>query len=266
MLAPHHQIVGGGRIEVRDGEAIAGAIAGARPDWVVHLAAFTNVDGAEEREDEALAVNGEGTAHAARAARAAQARFLYVSSDYVFDGQKRTPYVEDDVTAPLSAYGRSKLAGEQAAMAVLPDCLIARSAWIYGRHRKNFVDSILALAESRPQVQVVKDEEGSPTYAPDLARGLAALIEAGASGVVHVVNTGGTSRYHLARTALRLAGEDPEKIVPTTQAQFKRPAPRPAYSVLSTARFETLTSETLRPWEAALADYVASRRTSEAAR
>lgn len=266
VLESRHQLVGGERIDVRDAKAIARAIAEARPDWVVHLAAFTNVDGAEARPDEAQAVNGEGTEHVALAARAIRARLLCVSSDYVFDGGKRAPYVEEDVPAPLSAYGRSKLAGEQAATGVLPDCLIARSAWLYGRHRRNFVDSILELAVARPRVEVVEDEEGSPTYAPDLAQGITALVEAGASGIVHVANTGGTSRYNLARAALRLAGEDPEKIVPTTQSRFGRPAPRPPYSVLASNRFAALTGESLRPWEAALADYVASRRTSEAAR
>jgi dTDP-4-dehydrorhamnose reductase len=266
VLESRHQIVGGEHIDVRDAEAISHAVVEARPDWVVHLAAFTNVDGAEGHADEVQAVNTEGTAHVALAARATRARLLYLSSDYVFDGRKRSPYVEEDVPAPLSTYGRSKVGGELAVRAASPDWLIVRSAWLYGRHRRNFIDTILDLAASRARVEVVEDEEGSPTYVPDLARGLAALIAAGATGIVHVTNTGSANRYQLATAALQLAGEDPAKLVPTTQARFGSPAPRPKYSVLSSARYASLTGEPMRPWEAALADHVALRRASEAAR
>jgi dTDP-4-dehydrorhamnose reductase len=260
-----HEVVNTERIDVRDAVAVSEAIGSTRPDWVIHLAAFTDVDGAEARNEEAHAVNADGTSHVARGARAAGARLLVMSTDYVFDGEKGAPYVEEDFPAPLCAYGRSKLAGERVAKAVLPDCLIARSSWIYGQHRRNFVDAILDQA-GKPQITVVEDEEGSPTYAVDLARGLLELVDVGARGIVHVVNAGGVSRADLARAVLRLAGENPSKVVPTTRARLGRPAMRPAYSVLSTARYQSLAGQPLRSWEDALADYVTSRRSSEAAR
>lgn len=264
-LDGRHEVVGREHIEVRDADAIGRAIAGARPDWVVHLAACTDVEGAENRREEAHAVNADGTAHVARATRTAGARLLYLSTDYVFDGAKRTPYDEEDATAPISVYGRSKLAGEQVARAVLPDCTTVRSAWLYGRHRRNFVDAILDQV-GKARIRVVEDEEGSPTYAPDLARALVALLEAAAEGIVHVVNQGEASRFELARAILRLAGEDADKIVPTTQARLRRLARRPIYSVLSTARYARLVGEPLRHWEAALAEHLALKRTSEATR
>lgn len=258
LAAARHAVAGEERVDVRDPEAVARAVARARPDWVIHLAAYTRVDEAESHEPEARAVNVDGTEQVARAARAAGARLLYMSTDYVYDGEKPAPYVEDDPPAPRSAYGRSKLDGERRAAAVLPECLIVRGGWLYGRE-KGFVNAILAAAAARPRLEVVEDEEGSPTYAPDLARALAALVEAGASGIVHAANQGGTSRYALARAALELAGDDPAKVVPTTRAAFGRPAARPRYAVLACARYARLTGAVLRPWRDALAEHVALR-------
>jgi dTDP-4-dehydrorhamnose reductase len=275
LAAAGHAVVGEPRrpdtgerlIDVRSGAAVARAIAEAEPDWVVHLAAYTRVDDAERQPREAEAVNAGGTANVARAARALGARLLVMSTDYVFDGRRphRTPYVETDPTGPRSVYGRTKLEGERRAAAIVPDCLIVRSSWLYGA-RQGFVDAILDLAASRPPVQVVSDEEGSPTYAPDLAAALVALLEAGASGPVHAANAGGVTRLELARTALRLAGDDPAKVVPTTQKAFGRAAPRPEFSVLDCTRCAALTGRALRPWEAALAEHVALRRAHEVTR
>jgi dTDP-4-dehydrorhamnose reductase/4-ketoreductase len=263
LMEESHEVAGRDRVDVCDAVAIERAILAARPRWVVHLAAYTAVDKAEADAASATRVNAGGTENVARAARAAGARFLYMSTDYVYSGEKSGPYREDDVPGPLSAYGRSKLAGEKAAVEVLPEALIVRGGWLYGPG-KGFVDTILAAAATSPTLQVVTDETGNPTRAADLARGLAALITAGAEGIVHLANVGGTSRFDLARTALRLAGGDPARILPTTQALYARPARRPRYSVLDCGRFTKLTGSAPRPWEAALAEHVASWRTGAA--
>jgi dTDP-4-dehydrorhamnose reductase len=265
LWAERHEVAGGERADVCDAAAIERAIAAARPEWVVHLAAYTAVDRAETDFEAATRVNVGGTENVARAARAAGARLLYMSTDYVYNGEKSAPYAEDDIPDPISVYGRSKLEGEAAALAAVRGCLIVRGGWLYGPG-KGFVDTILAAAldPERP-LAVVTDETGNPTRAADLARGLAALIAAGAAGVVHLANGGGTSRFELARAALRLAGGDPARIVPTTQAANARPARRPRYSVLACERFARLTGSALRPWEAALAEHVAGWRTGAGA-
>jgi dTDP-4-dehydrorhamnose reductase len=266
LEARQHEVLGHEEVEIRDADVIARDLVPARPDWVIHLAGYTAVDDAEAHPDEAAQVNVTGTVNVASAARAAGSRLLYMSTDFVYDGEGTEPYVETDRPAPLSVYGHSKLAGEYAALTVLEnDCLIVRGGWLYGRGR-GFIKTIVAAAASRPSLRVVTDEVGCPTLVPDLVVGLTALVEAGASGIVHLANRGGTSRYELARTALRLAGDDPEKIQPTTQAEYGRPARRPRFSVLSCANFERLTGDSLRPREEALADHVAASGNSGVAR
>ncbi len=255
LVARGDEVAGGDRVDVCDAAAVERAIVAARPAWVIHLAAYTRVDDAERDPAAAARVNIAGTVHVAGGARAAGARLLYMSTDYVYDGEKHGPYQEDDRPRPISAYGRTKLGGEIAAEAIVPDCLIVRGGWLYGPG-KGFVDRILARAAGQQQLAVVTDETGSPTQASDLARGLVALVGAEASGIVHVANGGGTSRFELARAALRLAGEDPARVVPTTQAENGRPARRPRSSVLACTRFASLTGSGLRPWEEALAAHM----------
>ncbi len=253
-----HEVVGGERVDIRDREGVMRAMTAAGPQWVIHLAAYTRVDDAEHEPEVAALVNIAGTVHVASAARACGARLLYMSTDYVYDGEKGEPYEEDDPPRPGSTYARSKLGGEMAAMSVVPDCLIVRGGWLYGPG-KGFIDAILERAASDTALEVVTDERGSPTRAGDLANGLVALITAGAAGIVHVANTGWASRFELARAALRLAGGDPERVKPTTRARIGRPAQRPANSVLDCQRFARLTGGRLRGWEEALADHIAAR-------
>jgi dTDP-4-dehydrorhamnose reductase len=260
LAAAGHELVGPERVEIRDSEGIARAIAAARPDWVVHLAAYTRVDDAEREPELAALVNIAGTVHVARGARAAGARLLHMSTDYVYDGEKGAPYVEGDPPRPISTYGRTKLGGEVAAESVVPEALIVRGGWLYGGDR-GFPAAILrAAGASRAPLKVVTDEMGCPTAAGDLATALVQLLAIGARGVVHVANSGGVSRFELARAVLRLAGDDPARVEPITQSENQRAARRPRASVLDLGRFIQLTGGSLRAWEDALAEHVAGAR------
>jgi len=182
-----------------------------------------------------------------------------VSTDYVFDGSKGSPYMEEDPTGPINVYGRTKLAGEDAARASGAPSLIVRTSWLYGRGGKNFVDTIAAKLGKGESLEVVDDQRGSPTYARDLADGIEVLLRRGATGTVHVTNSGQTTWHGFAVEIARYLGSS-AAIAPTTSDRFQRPAPRPKYSVLSGARFRGLTGESLRSWDEALHHYLASRK------
>ena len=226
---------------------------------VVHAAAMTNVDGCESEPDRAMAVNRDGTRHVANLARERGAIFVYVSTDYVFDGTKGTPYMEEDPTHPINTYGRTKLAGEEAAQASGAPCLVVRTSWLFGAGGKNFVDTIATKIGQGENLEVVDDQRGSPTYARDLADAIEILLRRGALGTVHATNSGQTTWHGLAVEIGRYLGS-PATIAPTTSEKFRRPAPRPKYSVLSGARFRALAGESLRPWEEAVHHYLASRK------
>jgi len=236
-------------------EELRRAIGDFRPEWLVHLAAFTRVDECETRRDHAFAVNAEGARNAASAAREAGAGLLVVSTDYVFDGRARAPYREDDPVAPLSVYGESKLAGERAVREVLKHHLIVRSAWLFGAGGPNFVDTILARARAGEALRVVDDQRGSPTLAADLARGITRLLEVGATGTVHCTNAGEASWHELAAHALKTAGL-PARLERTDSASYPRPARRPAYSVLNNERYARLAGGMLPGWRDAVERYV----------
>jgi dTDP-4-dehydrorhamnose reductase len=213
-------------VDVTDARAVANAI-GPR-DLAINCAAWTDVDGAEERPEEALRVNAEGAGNVARAAGAV----AYVSSDYVFDGRKRTPYVESDAEGPLSSYGRSKLEGERATAAANPRHFIVRSAWLFGPGGPNFVDTMLRLG---PELHVVDDQVGCPTFTGHLADALAALVGGNDFGIHHLAASGTCSWYEFAREIFALAGRDVD-LAPCTTEEFPRPAPRPPWSVLGSER------------------------------
>jgi dTDP-4-dehydrorhamnose reductase len=242
-------------LDVTDAATVRAAIAAAAPDVVVHCAAWTDVDGAEEHEQEALAVNGEGAGSVAAAAGEVGAFVVHVSTDYVFDGTKREPWVESDAVAPLGAYGRTKLAGERAVAAATPDHAIVRTAWLFGAGGRNFVDTMLALGAQRDEVSVVTDQVGCPTWTGHLADGLVALAERRSPGIQHLAGAGWCSWHDLAVEVFARAGVDVH-VVPTTSDAFRRPAPRPAWSVLASERPRALT---LPPWREGLARYLASR-------
>jgi dTDP-4-dehydrorhamnose reductase len=223
---------------------------GARP-VVVNAGAYTAVDAAETDEATALLVNGDAPGWLAQET-AGRGRLVHVSTDYVFPGTSSRPYRVDDEPAPATAYGRTKLAGERAVAAAGGDAVVVRTAWLYAAHGANFVRTMLRLAEGDDVVRVVDDQHGTPTWAADLARGLVELADRPVTGVLHAANGGATTWCGLAREVFRLAGEDPARVQPTTTAEFVRPAPRPAYSVLDTASWAAAGLTALPPWEESL--------------
>jgi dTDP-4-dehydrorhamnose reductase len=233
---------------------------------VVNAAAYTAVDRAEEEPGKAFAVNATGPGHLARAAGRLGLGLIHVSTDYVFPGDAASPYRTDDPTGPASVYGSSKLAGERAVLEALPEAHVVRTAWVWARAGSNFVTTMIRLAAERPTVRVVDDQQGTPTYAPDLADGLLELAGADLDGgILHATNSGVTTWFDFARAIFGAIGADPARVQPTSSAEFARPAPRPAYSVLSNDAWATAGLTPLRPWQEALASagLTAAARTAE---
>ena len=247
-------------LDVREPGAADRMLDRLRPDVVINAAAFNDVDGAESRPAEALAVNGAGAGHLARSCRDRHALLVHVSTDYVFDGAKREPYMEDDCPRPLNAYGVSKLAGCLLVAAAGGAHLIVRSSGLFGAGGNrvkggSFVDRIVARGREGAPLRVVDDQVFSPTYAPDLARALVALIEREARGFVHVTNEGACTWHELAVAALAIARVD-ARVEAIRSEDLGAPARRPAYSVLATDRARKLGVPPLRPWRDALAEYL----------
>ena len=238
-------------------------------DVVANAAAYTAVDACESDLEAADAANAMGPERLARACARAGARFVHVSTDYVFDGAASEPYVEDHPTGPTTAYGRSKLDGEQLVLAACPDALVVRTSWVFGPGR-NFVGAILRQAKLRRSgevlgaLSVVDDQVGCPTYAADLAAGIRALVTAGASGFVHLCNAGAITWWDFARAILDETGHGDLAIDRARTADLALPAPRPAYSVLDCSRAASL-GVSLRSWREALVDYLASADTRSGA-
>jgi dTDP-4-dehydrorhamnose reductase len=243
-------------LDVSDPYAVRRAFEEARPDVVINCAAWTDVDGAESQEEAATELNGRAAGIVAAAAREVGAAVVYPSTDYVFDGSKRTPYVESDPVAPQSAYGRSKLAGEQAVAAANERHFVVRTSWLFGAHGKNFVDTMLGLGGDRDELKVVDDQIGRPTYTGHLAEALVQLAATDAYGVHHIAGGGeACSWFEFAKTIFHAAELD-VRTLPCTTEEFPRPAPRPAYSVLDSERPDPIR---LPDWRAGLASYLAER-------
>jgi dTDP-4-dehydrorhamnose reductase len=239
-----------GDLDITDAAAVRAAVRAARPDVVINCAAWTDVDGAEEHEEEATAINGAGAGIVAAAAP----RVIQVSSDYVFDGLAHTPYTEGVRTCPQSAYGRSKLAGEVAvARAAAGRCAIVRSSWLFGPHGHNFVDTIRRLGAEREELAVVDDQVGCPTYTGHLAGALVTIAERRLIGVMHVAGGGRCSWFEFARATLEETGLTPH-LRPQTTAELGRPAPRPAFSALASTRSDV---PVLPPWREGLRAHLA---------
>jgi dTDP-4-dehydrorhamnose reductase len=235
-------------LDVTDREAVHAAIDPG--DVVINCAAWTDVDGAETHADEAMRVNGDGARNVAEAA----GTVIYVSSDYVFDGSKRTPWVESDQIKPLSEYGRSKAEGERATVAANPRSHIVRTSWLFGVGGGNFIATILRLGAERDSLRVVDDQVGQPTYTGHLAESLLQIADSDEFGIHHRSGHGQCSWYELARFVFETAGVDCE-LEPCTTAEFPRPAPRPAYSVLGSERGEP----SLPDWQRGVTEYLAAR-------
>ena len=243
--------------DIRDSRRVIEVLQQSQPDWIVLAAAYTDVDGCEANRDLAFEVNCHGAVNVARAAKQSGSRLLFLSTDYVFDGTKSTPYETNDARAPRSVYGRSKAEAEIQISEVLPNCCIARTSWLFGMGGRCFPDTILKLAATRPEIDVVDDQRGSPTYAPDLARAIVQLCHRSAEGIVHATNRGECSWFDFAREIVRGAGLN-TVVHPTTSAKFVRPAERPKYSVLSASSLEKY-GITMPTWQDALQRYLRVR-------
>jgi dTDP-4-dehydrorhamnose reductase len=242
-------------LDITDREAVERAVIASNAGAVINCAAWTDVDGAESHFDEALASNGAGAGIVAAAAAAADVPVIYPSSDYVFDGKQQDGYVESDETGPISAYGRSKLAGEEETAATNPRHFIARASWLFGVNGRNFVDTMLGLADTQDEVVVVRDQVGCPTYTGHLAEGLLQLLDGEDYGIHHMAGGGRCSWYEFAVEIFRQAGVDC-RVLSATSDMLDRPAPRPAFSVLVSEREHPIL---LPDWEEGLGDYLAER-------
>ena len=243
--------------DIRDSQQVLETVERSRPEWIVLAAAFTDVDGCETHSDVAMEVNCRGALNVAQAASHLEARLLFLSTDYVFDGAKSTPYETDDPRAPQSAYGRSKAKAETRLSKILPDCCIVRTSWLFGVGGKCFPDTILKLAASRPEIEVVNDQRGCPTYNRDLARTVIELCRRGGKGIVHATNTGDCTWFEFANQIVRTARLK-TVVRATSSDRIARPAKRPAYSVLSPKSLHQY-QLSMPSWQDALCRYLAER-------
>lgn len=243
--------------DIRSIEQVESAFARYRPDSVVLAAAYTDVDGCETHRDLAFEVNCKGAANVARAAAQAGTHVIFLSTDYVFDGKNGEPYEIDDPLAPQSVYGQSKAAAEVEIRKILPECCILRTSWVFGMGGKCFPDTILKLAAARPELEVVNDQRGCPTYTVDLARSIMQLSRQGVRGTVHATNSGDCTWFDFATELVRAAGLS-TKVNPTTSDKFVRPAKRPGYSVLSPISLQKC-GIAMPAWQDASRRYLAER-------
>ena len=247
-----------GDVDIRDTDKVQDVLHKARPEWIVLAAAYTNVDDCESHPERAMAVNRDGPVNVAQAAKRIGAKLLFVSSDYVFDGKKTSPYETGDPRNPQSVYGRSKAEAEARLLEVLPECCIARTSWLFGPDGKCFPDTILKLAANRPTLDVVDDQRGCPTYSVDLSRAIIGLCRNQARGIVHVTNAGDCSWFEFAREIVK-GGGCPTDVRPVSSQQMARPAPRPPYSVLSGKSLQEY-GITMPTWQDALQRYLQERK------
>ena len=244
-------------VDIRSQEQVQESILQHRPEWVVLAAAYTDVDGCETNRDLAFDVNCKGAVNVVRAAAQARAQLIFLSTDYVFDGRKNRPYEVDDPIAPQSVYGQTKAAAETEIRKILPESCILRTSWVFGAGGKCFPETILKLASTREELDVVDDQRGCPTYTTDLARVIFQLCHKGATGTVHATNSGECTWFQFAREIVASAGLK-ARVQPTTSDKFMRPAKRPAYSVLSSASLQGY-GITVPSWQDALRRYLAER-------
>jgi len=231
-----------------------------RPQIVINTAAYTDVDGCESKKDLAFSVNADGARNVAEACATIQARMIHLSTDYVFDGSSPTPYREEDLPNPLNVYGLSKLRGEQDIQKTLRNYLIIRTQWLYGRHGKNFVDTIIRLSEKQNELRMVNDQRGSPTFTQDLSWAIKQTLEKNITGTLHITNSGSCTWFELARQIFKEKKPLPGgvRIIPISSAELPRPARRPENSALDCSRWESIIGQKMRPWKEALKEYLAS--------
>ncbi|EKN71356.1 dTDP-4-dehydrorhamnose reductase [Neobacillus bataviensis LMG 21833] len=257
LARKNHEAIGTDRtkLDITNEADVFAFIGEVKPDVILHCAAYTNVDAAEENEELAYQINASGTEYLAKAAAQVGAKILYVSTDYVFDGTASEPYEVNQQTKPLGAYGRTKLAGEELLQKNLKEFFIVRTAWVFGIHGNNFVKTMLRLGAERGEVGVVHDQVGSPTYTVDLARFMVELMDTDKYGIYHATNSGVCSWYEFAVEIFKQAVMN-VTVNPLTSDQFPRPAARPQYSVLNKNKIKEKGLTPLRDWKEALAAYL----------
>ena len=244
-------------VDIRAAAQVRQMVEKERPEWIVLAAAYTDVDGCESDPRRAFEVNRDGAVNVAEAAKSFGAKLLFLSSDYVFDGKKSSPYETGDGRNPQGVYGRSKAEAEVRLLEILPEACIARTSWLFGIGGKCFPDTILKLAASRPALDVVNDQRGCPTYTVDLARAIIQLCRKDATGIVHVTNSGDCTWFEFACEIIKSSGLETE-VRPVSSQQMARPAPRPAYSVLGATSLRRYGIE-MPSWKDALRRYLEGR-------
>lgn len=242
-------------LDITDKNRVIDIISKIVPDIIIHCAAFTNVDGCETNTNIAFDVNIIGTGNVAIASKKNKSTMVYISTDYIFDGKKNSPYLESDIPNPISIYGISKYGGELVVKHFLGKFFIVRTSWLYGKRRKNFVNTILDIAKNKKELKVVNDQVGSPTYVPDLAKAISALISTKYYGTYHITNSGECSWYEFAKKILKYAGIKNVKVTPISTEELNKPASRPKYSVLKNLNLEKKKIYKMRNWELALRDF-----------
>ena len=257
VLGDNHELIltTSKTLDITDKQHTIDFICDSNPDIVINSAAYTDVDGCEENQDIAYAVNGEGVRNLALACKKIDCPLVHVSTDYVFNGKNDKPWVEDDEIGPISVYGKSKREGEEAILEILDKYFIVRTAWLYGINGKNFPKTMLELGKNHPEITVVYDEVGTPTYTPDLAYGISQLIESDLYGIYHLTNSGSCSWCEFARYIFEVADMD-VKVIPVTASEFARAAPRPSYSVLNNRNWVENGFEPLRSYKEAIKEYI----------
>jgi dTDP-4-dehydrorhamnose reductase len=252
--------LGSAQADIRNSELVENVVAQAKPEWIVLAAAYTDVDGCEINPNLALSVNTYGAVNIAKAAVRAGSKLLFISTDYVFDGKKNSPYENDEPRNPINAYGKSKAEAEGKLSEIHPKVCIVRTSWLFGPGGKCFPDTILKIASSRKQIEVVNDQRGCPTYTLDLAAAIIKLCRSGAEGIVHCTNAGDCTWYEFAQEIVRQS-ELRTTVRPTSSDKYVRPAVRPSYSVLS-PRSLSAYGVKMRPWQETLGQYLAERMSS----
>jgi len=242
--------------DITDPKRVQREVEALQPQVLVNAAAYTDVDGCESRKELAFAVNAEGAGNVARACAAIGGRMIHLSTDYVFDGSSRIPYREEGLPNPLNIYGSSKLQGERYIQEILENHLIIRTEWLYGRHGKNFVDTIVRHAGQQKELRVVDDQRGSPTFTRDLSFALERLIGIEVRGILHVTNSGSCTWFEFTRQILREKGFNHIQVIPISSEELARPARRPACSVMDCQKYEKLTGRKMRPWKEAIKEYL----------
>ena len=243
-------------IDIREEKNTVTKIENLRPEIVINVAGYTHVDGCELNEKEAFSANAEGMKHIALGAQRCGAKVIYLSTDYIFDGKKKEPYLEDDLPNPINVYGHSKWKGERYVQEMTKDGLIVRTQWLFGRYENNFVISILRQAKEKKILSIVNDQIGSPTFTIDLSKAISMLIRFKACGIFHVTNSDLCSWYTFGQAILKLSGMEDVRVIPISSKELGRQAIRPSYSVLNTQKFKWETGMVLRPWSEALKDYL----------